>query len=171
MYRRLRRNHGQNRTRTRLIRYDSAAGIESGSRRIFTPRVIAYTGLLAALILLDIILLAGRGSLEAIILRSPGQLFQERDETHLTNLYTYKLINKTTKDIPVSLRIATPGAELEPVGKAPEIILKGKRAEGAFFVVMPKKLLQGRKTPIVFEVWSEGKKMDTVKSSFMGPVN
>lgn len=153
-----------------LIRYDSAAGIERGSRKIFTPRVIAYSGLLAALIVLDVILLAGRGSIEAIILRSPGQLFQERDETHLTNLYTYKLINKTTKDLPVSLRVATPGAQIEPVGQAVSLIPKGKRAEGAFFVIMPKNMLQGRKTPVVFEVWSEGKKMDAVKSSFMGPV-
>ena len=80
-----------------LIRYDSMTGIESGKRKIFTTRVFAYTGVLIALLALDVFLISNRGIVESIILRSPGQMYQQKDETHLTNLYTYVLINKTTK--------------------------------------------------------------------------
>ncbi len=152
-----------------LIRYDSMTGIETGRRKIFTPRVFGYTGVLIALLLLDILLIANRGIVETIILRSPGQLYQEKDETHLTNLYTYTIINKSTHELPVELHIATPGGQIQVVGQAPGAIAKGSKAQGAFFVEMPTNQLQGRKTPIVIEVLSGGKKIDEVKTNFMGP--
>lgn len=152
-----------------LIRYDSMTGIETGRRKIFTARVYAYSAVLAALLLLDVFLLTNRGAVETIILRSPGQLYQEKDSTHLTNLYTYVLINKTTKDVPVQMVPATEGAKIHIVGNVPTFIPKGGKLEGAFFLEMPTDLLIGRKTPIKIDVLSDGKKIDDVKTNFMGP--
>lgn len=152
-----------------LIRYDSMTGIETGRRKIFTTRVWAYTAVLVALLSLDVFLIARRGVVETIILRSPGQLYQQKDETHLTNLYTYVLINKTTRDLPLQLTTSTPGAKIQVVGNAPTNLAKGEKLEGAFFVEMPETGLTGRKTPIVIEVISDGKKIDEVKTNFMGP--
>ncbi|MEO6038204.1 MAG: cytochrome c oxidase accessory protein CcoG [Saprospiraceae bacterium] len=154
---------------TRLIRYDSMTGIESGLRKIFTPRVYAYTSVLLVLLVLDVFLITRRGEVETIILRSPGQLYQQKDSTHLTNLYTYVLINKTSRDLPVQLQMVTPGAEIQIVGKMPVSIAKGEKIEGAFFVEMPERQLQSRKTSIVIDVLSNGKKLDEVKTNFMGP--
>jgi len=154
-----------------LIRYDSMTGIESGYRKIFTPRVYGYSAVLIALLVLDVFLIAGRGITESIILRSPGQLYQQKDSTHLTNLYTYVLINKSNKPLPVQLTTATHGAIIQVVGQLPSYIPKGGRIEGAFFVEMPMDLLEGRKTPILIEIISNGKKIDEVKTNFMGPVN
>ncbi len=154
---------------TKLIRYDSMTGIESGQRKIFTSRVYAYTGVLLALLILDVFLIAGRGIVETIILRSPGQLYQQKDDTHLTNLYTYVLINKTTHELPVQLQMATPGAQIQLVGKEPGVIPKGEKLEGAFFVLMSDADLTGRKTSIVIDVMSNGKKIDEVKTNFLGP--
>ena len=151
-----------------LIRYDSMTGIESGKRKIFTPRVFAYTGVLVALLVLDVFLIARRGIVETIILRSPGQLYQQKDDTHLTNLYTYVLINKTTRDLPVKLHMGLPGPHIQMVGQEPGVIPKGGKIEGAFFVSMAEDELQGRKTPIVIEVISDGKKIDEVRTNFMG---
>ncbi|MDO8367211.1 MAG: cytochrome c oxidase accessory protein CcoG [Saprospiraceae bacterium] len=151
-----------------LIRYDSMTGIESGRRKIFTTRVYAYTGVLLALLALDVFLIARRGIVETIILRSPGQLYQQKDDTHLTNLYTYVLINKSNQELPAQLKITTPGANIQYVGKEPASIPKGEKIEGAFFVELPENELHGRKTPIVIEVISNGKKVDEVKTNFMG---
>ncbi|MFN0173811.1 MAG: cytochrome c oxidase accessory protein CcoG [Saprospiraceae bacterium] len=151
-----------------LIRYDSMTGIESGRRKIFTSRVYAYTGVLIALLVLDVFLIAQRGIMETIILRSPGQLYQQKDDTHLTNLYTYVLINKSNHELPAELHVTTPGAKIQYVGKKPANIPKGEKTEGAFFVEMPESELLGRKTPIVIEVISNGKKVDEVKTNFMG---
>lgn len=152
-----------------LIRYDSMTGIESGHRKIFTTRVFAYTGILVALLALDIFLLARRGIVESIILRSPGQMYQQKDENHLTNLYTYILINKSSKDLPVHLQMATPGGNITVIGKEQSMIPKGGKIEGAFFVEMPVHQILGRKTPIHIDVISNGKKIDEVTTNFMGP--
>lgn len=154
---------------TGLIRYDSMTGIESGRRKIFTPRVYAYTGVLLALLILDVFLIARRGVVETIILRSPGQLYQQKDPTHLTNLYTYVLINKSNRELPVRLQSVTPGARIQLVGKEPGSLEKGQKAEGAFFIEMPQDQLHGRKTPIEIEVYSGDKVIDEIKTNFMGP--
>lgn len=152
-----------------LIRYDSMTGIESGRRKIFTSRVYAYTAMLLALLVLDVFLIARRGTVETIILRSPGQLYQQKDETHLTNLYTYTLINKSNKELPVEMRAVTPGAVIHIVGQPPVSVPKGTKIEGAFFIEMPIAQLLGRKTPIKIEVLSEGRKIDEAETNFMGP--
>lgn len=154
---------------TGLIRYDSMTGIESGLRKIFTTRVYAYTGVLLALLALDVFLITGRGVVETIILRSPGQLYQQKDATHLTNLYTYVLINKSALELPVHLQSPTTGAQIQIVGKERLSLEKGEKVEGAFFLEMPEDQLLGRKTPIVIEIISNGRKIDEVTTNFMGP--
>jgi cytochrome c oxidase accessory protein FixG len=152
-----------------LIRYDSMTGIESGIRKIFTVRVIAYSLFLTALLVLDVVLIANRGLIETIILRAPGQMPREtEDHHHESNLYTYVIINKSAKVIPVELRTATPGAVIRFIGKAPETVEKGTKAEGTFFVDIDEAHIAGRKTPLVFQVYSEGKKIDEVKTNFPG---
>jgi hypothetical protein len=47
---------------------------------------------------------------------------------------------------------------------------KGQKLEGAFFLEMPEDNLQSRKTQIVIEVYSNGKKVDEIKTNFLGPV-
>lgn len=152
-----------------LIRYDSMAGIETRTRKILTPRVWGYTGVLLALIIIDILLIANRGVVETIILRSPGQLYQEKDETHLTNLYTYIIINKSTGDLPVQLHLVSPEGKIQIVGTAAGVIPKGSKASGAFFLELSTDEIEGRKTPVVIEVLSNGKQIDKIKTNFMGP--
>jgi hypothetical protein len=114
-------------------------------------------------------LLVNRSSVEAIVLRSPGQTYQEVDATHVSNLYTYQLINKTSTAMPIEVRLVTPGAQIKFVGTSPDSLYKDKMAQGAFFVTMETSQLSGRKTPLVFEVYSGNKKVDQVKTNFMGP--
>jgi polyferredoxin len=152
-----------------LVRYDSATGVESGRRHLFTTRVYAYTGVLVALLALDAFLLVRRGAMESIILRSPGQLYQQVDSAHISNLYSYVLINKSNKDLPVQIVSATAGSSLRLVGQMVPFIPKGGRLEGAFFVEMPLANLKGRKTPIHINIISEGKTLDKVSTNFMGP--
>lgn len=153
-----------------LIRYDSMTGIETGRRKIFTPRVFGYSAVLIALLVLDILLIANRGVVETIILRSPGQLYQEKDATHLTNLYTYTIINKTTAELPVELRLVSPAGKIQIVGKPQlDTIPKGSKIQGAFFVELPIDQITGRKTPLELELFSQGKRIDKIDTNFMGP--
>jgi len=152
-----------------LIRYDSMTGIEQRRRSLFTTRVKAYSAVLLALMVLDTTLLLRRSPVETIVLRSPGQLYQTLDTARTANLYTYQMINKTARDLPVRLHIATPGCQLRFVAAPPELVKRDSLAQGAFFIDAKNTALTGRKTRLIIEVYSGDKKVDEIKTTFLGP--
>lgn len=153
-----------------LIRYDSHLGIKENRHKLFTPRVIAYTAVLAVLLAINVILLGNRSTLEVLMLRAPGMLYQEVDATHISNLYNYQLINKSTEDFPVEFKPETEGASIRLVGKIPQT-QAGKVSGGALFIDMEKTKLSGHKTKIKIGVYREGKKIDQVSTNFLGPLD
>ncbi|MBI5916210.1 MAG: cytochrome c oxidase accessory protein CcoG [Bacteroidetes bacterium] len=154
-----------------LIRYDSDKGIREGKRKIFTARVWAYSAVLAVLIAVQVFLFATRSEVETVILRTPGQLFQRVDDTHLSNLYNYEVINKTGKDIDgIEFRLRPGDGRIKLVGEHATNVPKQGLLKGVFFVEMPENQLDGRKTKIFIEVWSKGKKVDEATTNFLGPV-
>jgi hypothetical protein len=64
-----------------------------------TPRAIGYSAILVLLLVLQGFLFGTRTDVEAVILRTPGMLYQKVDETWISNLYNYEIINKTTQPI------------------------------------------------------------------------
>lgn len=151
-----------------LIRYDSLTGIQENRRKIFTPRVIGYTVVLSVLILLNIFLLASRADVETIVLRAQGTTFQKVDDTHVSNLYNYSIINKTSREFPVEFRLVDPNGRIKLIGEVPNA-KKGEKVGGAFFIEMPKDQLKGGKNKIVVEIYSEGKRIDRTTTNFFGP--
>jgi polyferredoxin len=153
-----------------LIRYDSYNGIESGRKKLFTTRVIAYTAVLALLVVVNIVLLMSRTDVETLLLRTPGTLYQKVDETYISNLYNYQVINKTAEEVPVEFKLIgdIPG-RIRLVGKPP-VAAAGKVAEGALFIDLDKAALESRKTKVILEVYSNGELVDKVKTNFLGPV-
>ncbi len=152
-----------------LIRYDSFNGIEQGRKKIFTPRVIAYSAFLVILLGVQAFLISSRTDVEALLLRTPGMLYQEVDETTVSNLYNYQIINKTAKEFPVEFRLLTSYGSVKLVGEVP-MAKKSDITEGALFIQLPKDKLDGRKNKIKVEVLSEGEVIDVVTTSFLGPV-
>jgi len=151
-----------------LIRYDSLNGIEAKNKKIFTPRVIAYTVVLAILMIVNIALLGSRSDVEAVILRTPGMLYQKVDESHISNLYNYQIFNKTNQELPLEFRLKTTGGRIKLVGKSP-IAPKTEMVEGALFIEMEKAKLQGRKNELIIQVYTGDKLLDEVRTNFFGP--
>jgi polyferredoxin len=154
-----------------LIRYDSLNGIKNGKRKIWTPRAMAYSGVLGLMMLLDIVLLARRSDVDVLILRSPGQMFQQVDEGHISNLYTYQIVNKTNQPMPIHFKIKDNLGKIKLVGNDHPEATKEKIGEGAFFVEMDVKILRGVKTELFIEVFNGEKLVHTVKTSFVGPLS
>ena len=154
-----------------LIRYASENGVSSGRSFTFTRRAKAYMAVLGILIVLQSFLLFGRSDVEAILLRTPGLLYQEVDESHLSNLYNYQLINKTNKTIGAIRFVAeTEGAEVRLVGEAGDIPSQGM-SEGALFIDFEKDQLRGRKNDVTIYIYSGEELIGEVKTNFLGPVN
>lgn len=154
-----------------LIRYDSMTGIEKGERKIFTPRVIAYSVALLLLLVADGFMLANRGSMEAIILRAKGQTYQKVDEAHISNLYTYSLINKMPTALPIHVELDEANGELKFAGVQPDTLPKAGKIQGAFTVTMPRADLHGFKNDIKIKIYSGDELIETVHTNFMGPKN
>lgn len=152
-----------------LIRYASENQIKSGTKFIWNTRLKAYTTVLLLLIGVLVTLLVTRTDVDATVLRAGGQLFQERDSTTITNLYTVKVINKTRQDLPITFKIESGDGQIEMVGK-PLSVNKESKSETTFFILRDRDDIAERKTKIKISVWSGDKKLQTVNTTFLGPV-
>ncbi|MGB0525751.1 MAG: FixG Ig-like domain-containing protein, partial [Flammeovirgaceae bacterium] len=84
------------------------------------------------------------------------------------NLFTFQVVNKTTENLPIELKIESHDGELVVVGG--EIMLKGKDVvDGAFLLKLSPELLDGVKTKIRIGVYTGGEQIELVTTNFMGP--
>jgi len=153
---------------TGLIRYTSSNGIISGSKKILTPRVIGYSVVLSLLICLIAFLFFSRDEVETTILRTPGTLFEKKEDGSISNLYTMKVVNKGDEEIPITLMLLSPRGKIVVVGG--EIVVpKGGYVQAAFFVACPSTQVPLSNNRIRIGIFSHGKRLEEVETSFMGP--
>lgn len=154
-----------------LIRYASENSIANGEPLKYTTRMKLYTGLCALVLTVLSVLLFTRKDIDSTVMRTPGQLFQERGKDSVTNLYNIKAINKTSNDVVMTLKLENVPGHIEIVGDKFIKIPKEGRASASFFVVMPDKNLTGLKTDIQLGLYEGDKKVQDVSTSFLGPMN
>jgi polyferredoxin len=151
-----------------LIRYASLDGIEKGQRLKVTPRIIGYTVLLVVLGLIWGTLLITRSDVEATLLRAQGALFQKMPNGRYSNLYTLKLVNKTSRDVPVTLKLENVEGTISVMGSALHVAPQ-KLAESSLLIELAPESLKGGTTPLVIGVYSGEDRLQTVKTVFVGP--
>jgi len=134
-----------------------------------TPRMIGYSVLLTALGCLLAFLVFTRSDVETLLLRAPGGLFQQQAGGRLSNLYTVKVVNKTSHDIPVEFRLQNVEGKIQVMGGEGWVVPKEKLGERSILVEMDPRQLAGRRTPLEIGVYSNGRLLETVKSVFVGP--
>lgn len=156
---------------TGLIRYASEENIAEGKPFKFNTRLIAYSIVLTGLLTLLVTLLVTRSDVETTILRTPGILYQKNDDGTISNLYNYKIVNKTNNDFQLQLELETNNGYIKFVGDSNITISKMAVSEGAMFVNLPREELNGIKTKISIKVLQDGKEIEEVTTNFMGPNN
>lgn len=152
-----------------LIRYASLNGIVHREPLRFTPRMAGYTVLLTALTGLLAFLVFTRSDVETLLLRAPGALFQELPGGRISNVYTVKVVNKTSRDLPVEFRLEGIEGRIQVMGGDNWTVPKEKLGERSILVELDSTRLQGRRTPLRVAVYSGGKELETVKTMFVGP--
>ncbi len=153
-----------------LIRYASKNEIESKIRSIFTPRAIGYSIVLVLLVSLTTFFLVNRSDFELTILRTPGMLYQEQPNNKISNLYDFKIINKTFNRLPAELKLVNMEGEIKLIGADLDIEPQGVE-EGKFLVILSKDQIQKLNTPLTIEVKSGDKVIDVINTSFLGKVD
>lgn len=154
-----------------LIRYASEENIKEKKEFTFTTRTAAYTAVLGVLVSLFVMLLALRSDLDATILRQSGMTFQKADDGTITNLYQYKVINKTGLEKPLEFKIEGNKGEIRLVGTSDLVIPKGDYIEGKFFIALTPEELEVRPRSITIGIYDGDKKVDEVETSFLSPGN
>jgi cytochrome c oxidase accessory protein FixG len=151
-----------------LIKYTSEEQIQTREPFRFTGRMRAYTVVLTLLFSVLGVLLMLRTDVETNILRTPGVMFQERPDGTYSNLYNYKILNKSQNDLPIELRIEGKEATIELVGD-PINVSHQEIAEGALFIILAPDQIDGIKTKLEIGVYSGEERIETVKTTFLGP--
>ena len=103
-----------------------------------------------------------------MLLKSPGTLYQEVDETTLSNLYNYQIINKTSKIFPIEFRLKGGKGKIRTVGPIPMTVKNGV-TKGVVFIELPKDELKGHSTEFKVEILSKGIVIDELTTNFLGP--
>ena len=151
-----------------LIRYASEKGIAENKKLTLTPRIISYSLVLTVLIGVLVTLLLSRTDIETSVLRTPGMLYQNVDDNRISNLYNVKLVNKTHKNMDITLKLQSVSGEIKMVGKDTIHVRKEDLGSSAFFIILDKHKLKERKTKLYIDIYANGKKVETVSTTFLG---
>ena len=152
-----------------LIRYASEDEIEKKTKFKFTTRMKGYTAVLFILVGILTGLLFIRNEVETTILRLPGQLFEHKGED-ISNIYTFKIINKTNTDFnDIHFKLINIKGVINVVGQQEFKVKAQGMAEGTLFVQIHQYLLENDRTKLKIEVYNEDKKIETTTTNFLSP--
>jgi len=111
-----------------------------------------------------------RNDLEANILRLPGQLYERKEGNVISNVFTYKLLNKTTADIAdVHFELLSHPGKVILVSNANFDVPAERLAEGTLFIEINNRDLNGDKDKLKIGVYSGGELVETASVRFLAP--
>lgn len=155
-----------------LIRYASENSIANGEKLHYTTRMKLYTILCVVVLALLSFILFTRKDIDTTIIRTPGILYQEIGKDSISNLYNIKIVNKTTEDIPLTIKGVDNDVTIKTIGKDDFIEVKKEgQGAGSFFMILPKNKIKKRSTDIKLQLYQGTKKIADMRTNFLGPVS
>lgn len=155
---------------TRLIGFYSTEEVEGKQKEKTNVRSIAYTIVLVALIGVFGWLVFSRSEIDGTLLRAKGSTYIIRDDGTVTNLYSLVLINKSNGEMNFELQPMHPDIDIQVVNNITHLE-KGGRAEMSFFLLAHPGVMEQYKTDVKVQVISEGQVVETMKTTFISPVD
>lgn len=153
-----------------LIRYASINSITNGIQKIITPRVIGYSAVLLFLVGGLSFALLTRSDVETTVLKVPGTLYQ-REPGKITNLYNIEFVNKTFSDLALEIQVESPTyATIHKVDGKQVVVPAEGIAKSIYFIKIPEEHVNKARTVVILGVYQDGKKVETTKVKFIGPV-
>jgi polyferredoxin len=152
-----------------LIRYDSENAIAIKQPHLFTWRMKAYTTVMTLLLGVLVWLLASRTDVGITVLRTPGQLYQEQPNHQISNLYNYKVLNKTFHNKKVTLKPENFKGVIKIVGEDDIVIPKDGATAGTMFIYLDSADVTKRKTQLKIGMYEGDKKIKVITTNFLGP--
>lgn len=153
-----------------LIRYASEDEITKKEKFQFTPRLKGYTAVLTILTGVLVGMLFLRNDLEANILRLPGQLYEHKEGNIISNVYTFKLVNKTTEDVEdVHFELLSHKGTVKLARNEEFNVPAQDLAEGTMFIEINNAAVKSDKEKVKVGVYSGDKLIETTMTAFLAP--
>ena len=158
-----------------LIRYASLDEIQGKEKQKFfkRPRVLIYLAIMCLSVIGILYGLTHLGTFDLKVIHERQPLFVIMSNGSIQNKYNLKILNKTDKDMNISIVIEGPkGLETQGI-KEKMKLPAGKLTSIIAFVRVPKMSLKGPRTPINFRIQSFEVFDDNIEylSMFFGPNN
>ena len=151
-----------------LIRYASEKEISTGVKTGFSTRIIAYSLVLLGLLVFFVSMLFTRADVEAVILRTPGVLYQNAGTDSISNLYNIKAVNKTRQERTISVKLEGLKGDVKIIGG--DMVVPGEgKIESVLFVKFAKKDIKQKHFKFKLNIVSEGEVIDKSKVTFISP--
>ncbi|WP_442267576.1 cytochrome c oxidase accessory protein CcoG [Tenacibaculum sp. ZS6-P6] len=153
-----------------LIRFASIENIEKKSPFKFTARMKGYAAVLVILFGVLTGMLFLRNDVEAKVFRLPGQLYERKADGIISNVYSFKIVNKTTEEINnIHYELLSHKGKIEIVTHQDFTIPKQGMAEGSLFIELHQSQLKKDRVKLKIGVYSKDKLIETTTTNFLGP--
>ena len=153
-----------------LIRYASEEQIAERKPFALSTRARGYSVVLVLLLGIMVTLLVTRSDLQVNVLKTPGMVFRKNDDGSISNLYNFKMINKSNHEMNLQIVPADTAIKVQVIGRAP-VMQKQEVAEGSFFLTAPADAFEFGKTETELGIYnSEGELLETVEIRITGPL-
>lgn len=152
-----------------LITFASENQLEKNEKFSLNYRAKIFSGVLIILLVVMTSMIVNRSIFDVTLLRVAGQIYQEnKEEGTITNLYKIRVVSKSMKTEPYSIRIQEPLASIKFVGTPLDSLETGKHTEETFFIEMKETDMTSRRNEFHVEILSGDKIVATKKVSFLG---
>jgi cytochrome c oxidase accessory protein FixG len=152
-----------------LVRFVSEEGIKTRKSFEWTRRVKAYSVLLFALFITLVVLILTREDFQTTLIRQRGSTYQMDEKGHITNIYEVNLLNKTHHSFKVSFRLENKHGEIQTV-KEKLILQPETELKERLIIRYPRTYIGNGSKKIKVLIYGNGKKIQTVKTKFIGPI-
>lgn len=152
-----------------LIRYDSVVGVETGKRKLLSTRVIAYSFVLVVLFIVLGFTIGGQTDVETTMLRLPGTIYQQLDETTISNMYRAKVVNQTSEEIEINFKFIEPTTGVLELSQQSMVLEAHGKAEYVVILKLKKSDLIGKSTDVLVGVYAGDELLEKVPINFLGP--
>ena len=155
-----------------LIRYASLDEINGKTQLPLhkRPRVLVYFSIMALAVIGLLYGLTHLGSVDLKVIHSRQPLFVQQSNGDIQNKYDLKILNKTDRDMTVSIAVDGPEGTQTQGLKERILLPSGKLSSFIIFLRVPRENLEDDRTPVTFRVQSF-EEFDSVEyeSMFYGP--
>jgi len=111
-----------------------------------------------------------RNDVEAKVFRLPGQLYERKAEGIISNVYSFKIVNKTTEKIDnINYKLLSHKGKIEIVTHQDFTLPKQGMAEGSLFIELHQSQLKNDRIKLKIGVYSKNKLIETTTTNFLGP--